>query len=213
MKTIGSSVGFPTIHTLSMGILRFHPLFKWFAGRLKNLLRWCCSTQGSFKFYPPQNDRRHGDIPLPLGDIPEVSFVFHPNGMATAVEVFSSISAGNKHVAVNLCFDADEVFIKDYLWRSRTLNGYFSEVINQSHEMIRLGKFHFYSNKYSDQWHTCDYIGPMRIKAINKLSNVSKKMEVSESKRVQFKLSHILFSFFCSGTTSYCVEYNVGCAQ
>ena len=116
--------------------------------------------------------------------------------MATAVEVFSSISAGNKHVAVNLCFDADEVFIKDYLWRSRTLNGYFSEVINQSHEMIRLCKFHFNSNKYSDQWHTYDYIGPMRIKAINKLSNVSKKMEVSESKRVQFKLSHILFSFF-----------------
>ena len=67
-----------------------------------------------------------------------MSFVFHPNGTATAVEVFSSISAGNKHVAVNLCFDADEVFIKDYLWRSRTLNGYFSEVINQSHEMIRI---------------------------------------------------------------------------
>ena len=198
MKRIGSSFGFPTIHTLSMGILRFHPLFKWFAGRLKNLLRWCCSTQGSFKFYPPQNDRRHGDIPLPLGDIPEVSFVFHPNGMATAVEVFSSISAGNKHVAVNLCFDADEVFIKDYLWRSRTLNGHFSwivEVINQSHDMIRLGKFHSDSDKSSDQWHTCDYIGPMRIKAVTKLYSVSKKMEVSESKRVQFKVSHILFTF------------------
>ena len=200
MKTIGSSVGFPTIHTLSMGILRFHPLFKWFAGRLKNLLRWCCSTQGSFKFYPPQNDRRHGDIPLPLGDIPEVSFVFHPNGTATVVEVFSSISAGNKHVAVNLCFDTDEVFIKDYLWRSRTLNGYCSEVINQSHEMIRLCKFHFNSNKYSDQWHTYDYIGPMRIKAVNKLYNVSKKWK--SVKANVFSLSSVTFClvFFFSGT-------------
>jgi len=144
---------------------------------------------------------------------PRCLLFFIPMAWQLLWKFFSSISAGNKHVAVNLCFDADEVFIKDYLWRSRTLNGYFSEVINQSHEMIRLCKFHFNSNKYSDQWHTYDYIGPMRIKAINKLSNVSKKMEVSESKRVQFKLSHILFSFFCSGTTSYCVEYNVGCAQ
>ena len=86
-----------------------------------------------------------------------MSFVCHPK------------SAGNKHVAVNLCFDADEVFIKDYLWRSRTLNGYFSEVINQSDEIIRLGKFHSGSDKSSDQWHTCDYIGPMRFKAENKL--------------------------------------------
>ena len=107
------------------------------------------------------------------------------------MEVFSSISAGNKHVAVNLCFDADEVFIKDYLWRSRTLNGYFSEVINQSHEMIRLGKFHFYSDKYSDQWHTCDHIGPMRIKAVIKLYSVSKKWK--SVKANVFSLSSVTF--------------------
>ena len=179
-----------------MGIVRFHPLFKWFAGRLKNLLGWCYGTKGCLKFYPSRNYRRHGDIPLPLGDIPEVSFVFHPNGTTTVVEVFSSISAGNKHVAVNLCFDADEVFIKDYLWHSRKLNGYFSKVINQSHEMIRLGKFHFDSNKYSDQWHTCDYIGPMRIKAVIKLYSVSKKWK--SVKANVFSLSSVTFCFVFS---------------
>ena len=49
--------------------------------------------------------------------------------MATAVEDFSSISAGNTRVTDNFCFDIGEVFIKDYLWRSRTLNGYFSWIL------------------------------------------------------------------------------------
>ena len=114
------------IYTFS--IFMVTPTLKWFACRLENLLHWCCRTQGSFKFYPSQNYQRHGDSPFLLSDIPDVSLPFHLNGMQQSWEFFLQFLLGTTCSWQSLIWYRQS-FIKNSLWHSWILNGYFSWIL------------------------------------------------------------------------------------